>query len=149
MPGLDLLSADGFNELAAEALPARLGVKVCVRPDGFLSTHSFQTGSSSSFCCCADSLGASLLSLVVIFDVILFHPSFLLLFYFCLSPGWLQWVSCRLWQQSGSQAVTQQLRAAAVLLKSLSINIIIACSRHHWIFYCNVQQNVPPTQRKC
>lgn len=38
-----------------------------------------------------------------------------------------------------------QLLGPTVFLKSVSINIITLCSRHHWIFYCNVPQNITPT----
>lgn len=38
-----------------------------------------------------------------------------------------------------------QLLGPTVFLKSVSINIIMLCSRHHWIFYCNVPQNITPT----
>lgn len=80
----------------------------------------------------------------------LFHLSSFLLLYFCLSPGWLKWVSRRLCcvvfdSSLGAKLSLTQLLGPTVFLKSVSINIIMACSRHHWIFYCNVQQNITPT----
>lgn len=75
---------------------------------------------------------------------------FFFLLYFCLSPGWLEWVSRRLCcvvfdSSLGAKLSLTQLLGRTVFLKSVSINIIMACSRHHWIFYCNVQQNITPT----
>lgn len=136
---------------------------VCQGADpGFLFTQPFQAGAPQLHQW-RPRLAAALTPnhwellcflLLLFFDVILFHPSFLLLFYFCLSPHWLEWVSCRLCcvvfdSSLGARLSLAQLRGPTVFLKSVSINIIIACSRHHWIFYCNVQQNVTPTQRKC
>lgn len=98
------------------------------------------------------SRGSSQLSLIVIifFYFSLFHLSFFFLLYFCLSPGWLEWVSRRLCcvvsdSSLGARLSLMQLLGPTVFLKSVSINIIMACSRHHWIFYCNVQQNITPT----
>lgn len=100
----------------------------------------------------SQSHGASQLSLIIIifFYSSLFHLSSFLLLYFCLSPGWLKWVSRRLCcvvfdSSLGAKLSLTQLLGPTVFLKSVSINIIMACSRHHWIFYCNVQQNITPT----
>lgn len=79
--------------------------------------------------------------------------SVFLLLYFCLSPGWFEWASewvsrlcCVLFDSSlGAKLSLMQLLGPTVFLKSVSINIIMACSRHHWIFYCNVEQNITPT----
>lgn len=100
----------------------------------------------------SQSHGALQLSLIIIifFYSSLFHLSSFLLLYFCLSPGWLKWVSRRLCcvvfdSSQGAKLSLTQLLGPTVFLKSVSINIIMACSRHHWIFYCNVQQNITPT----
>ena len=98
------------------------------------------------------SLGASQLSLIIIIFFIsvcficLFFPLSLFLF-----VSWLtEWVSRRLCcvvfdSSLGAKLSLTQLLGPTVFLKSVSINIIMACSRHHWIFYCNVQQNITPT----
>lgn len=91
-----------------------------------------------------------LLLLFIFFHSSLFHPSSLPLLYFCLSPGWLKWVSrrscCLVFDSSlGAKLSLRRLLGPTVFLKSVSINIIMACSRRHWIFYCNVQQNITPT----
>lgn len=104
-----------------------------------------------SFCCCTPNHGELLCFLLLLFFM---SFCFILLFYFCLSPRWLAWVSCRLCcvvfdSSLGAWLSLTQLRGPTVFLKSVSINIITACSRHHWIFYCNVQQKLTPTQRKC
>lgn len=86
------------------------------------------------------------------FHFSLFHLSFpppprsLFLF-----VSWLtEWVSRRLCcvvfdSSLGAKLSLIQLLGPTVFLKSVSINIIMAYSRHHWIFYCNVQQNITPT----
>lgn len=115
---------------------------------GFLSTPSFPTCTGDVLILTPDHWEL----LCFLFLLFLMPFRFILPFscssiFVCLLADWLSDLSAvlrRLWQQSGSQAVTQQLRGPPVFLKSGSINIIIACSRHHWIFYCNVQQNVPP-----
>lgn len=97
------------------------------------------------------SLGASQLSLIIIIFLFLsvssvFFPLSLFLF-----VSWLtEWVSRRLCcvvfdSSLGAKLSLTQLLGPTVFLKSVSINIIMACSRRHWIFYCNVQQNITPT----
>lgn len=85
-----------------------------------------------------------------------FHFSpFICLFFFPLSlflfVSWLtEWVSRRLCcvvfdSSLGAELSLTQLLGPTVFLKSVSINIIMEYSRRHWIFYCNVQQNITPT----
>lgn len=68
-----------------------------------------------------------------------------------LFVSWLtEWVSRRLCcvvfdSSLGAKLSLTQLLGPTVFLKSVSINIIMAYSRRHWIFYCNVQQNITPT----
>lgn len=94
------------------------------------------------------SLGASPLSPIIFFS--LFHLPFFLLSLF-LFVSWLtEWVSRRLCyvvfdSSLGAKLSLTQLLGPTVFLKSVSINIIMAYSRRHWIFYCNVQQNITPT----
>lgn len=72
-----------------------------------------------------------------------------------LFVSWLtEWVSRRLCcvvfdSSLGAELSLIRLLGPTVFLKSVSINIIMLCSRHHWIFYCNVLQNIttpPPAQ---
>lgn len=107
-----------------------------------------------SFCCCTPNHWELLSLLLYYYYFFLFQSVssvfFSLLLYFCLSPGWLEWVSRRLCcvvfdSSLGAKLSLTQLLGRTVFLKSVSINIIMACSRHHWIFYCNVQQNITPT----
>lgn len=77
---------------------------------------------------------------------VFFPPLSLFLF-----VSWLtEWVSrqlcCVVFDSSlGAKLSLTQLLGPTVFLKSVSINIIMAYSRCHWIFYCNVQQNITPT----
>lgn len=80
----------------------------------------------------------------------LFHLSFfpisLFLFVSWLTEWVSRWLCCVVFDSSlGAKLSLTQLLGPTVFLKSVSINIIMACSRRHWIFYCNVQQNITPT----
>lgn len=115
--------------------------------------HTTVTPVTPSLCRCTPNhmaLLSFLLLLLLFFYSSLFHLSSFPLLYFCLSPGWLKWVSrrscCVVFDSSlGAKLSLTRLLGPTVFLKSVSINIIMACSRHHWIFYCNVQQNITPT----
>lgn len=72
-----------------------------------------------------------------------------------LFVSWLtEWGSRRLCcvvfdSSLGAKLSLIRLLGPTVFLKSVSINIIMLCSRHHWIFYCNVLQNIttPPPSK--
>lgn len=114
--------------------------------------HTDVTAVTLSFCCCApyhwEPLSFLLLLLFFLFQSVssVFFPLSLFLF-----VSWLtEWVSRRLCcvvfdSSLGAKLSLTQLLGPTVFLKSVSINIIMACSRRHWIFYCNVQQNITPT----
>lgn len=102
-----------------------------------------------SFCCCAPNHWELLAFFYYFFISVCFICSFFLLLYFCLSPGWLEWVSrwlcCVVFDSNlGAKLSLMQLLGPTIFLKSVSINIIMVCSRHHWIFYCNIEQNITP-----
>lgn len=106
------------------------------------------SGRLSHHCYSGDTLILLLHSLSLgVFFICLFSLS-LSLFLFV---SWLtEWVSRRLCcvvfdSSLGAELSLMQLLGPTVFLKSVSINIIMLCSRHHWIFYCNVPQNITPT----
>lgn len=73
-------------------------------------------------------------------------PLSLFLFVSWLTEWVSRWLCCVVFDSSlGAKLSLKQLLGPTDFLKSVSINIIMAYSRRHWIFYCNVQQNITPT----
>lgn len=117
-------------------------------PHGSAGLSHHVTVVTLSFCCCT-AYHWELLSILLFFSICFIYLFFLLSLFLFVS--WLtEWVNCRLCcvvfdSSLGAKLSLTQLLGPTVFLKSVSINIIMAYSRHHWIFYCNVQQNITPT----
>lgn len=90
------------------------------------------------------------------FFLTLFHLSFfpplLFLFVSWLAECVTRLLCCVVFDSSlGAELSLTRLLSPTIFLKSVSINIIIPCSRRHWMrwmFYCNVQQNTPHRSEK-
>lgn len=115
-----------------------------------LGCHTAVTAVTLSFCCTPYHWELLSFLLLFFFYFSLFHLSFFPPSLF-LFVSWLtEWVSRRLCcvvfdSSLGAKLSLMQLLGPTVFLKSVSINIIMAYSLRHWIFYCNVQQNITPT----
>lgn len=117
-----------------------------------LGCHTTVTAVTLSFCCCTpnhwEPLSFLLFFLFFLFQSVssFFFPLSIFLFVSWLTERVSRWLCCVVFDSSlGAKLSLTQLLGPTVFLKSVSINIIMAYSRRHWIFYCNVQQNITPT----